>query len=165
MTLGFTHEPQIGGRTVEWYTPPSVFAALGVRFALDPCAPRGGLPWIPADEFYWLPEHDGLVLPWRGRVWMNPPYGPFTARWIGRFLDHGNGIALVFARTGTAWAQRALIEVDAVTFIAGRLKFVRDDGREVGTSGADSMLLACGPDNVAALRQSRLGTFFTQEPA
>ena len=160
--LGFAHEVGVGGRTVEWYTPPSVFTALGVRFALDPCAPRGGLSWIPAEEFFWLPERDGLVLPWRGRVWMNPPYGPFTARWIGRFLDHGNGLALVFARTGTAWAQSALARVDAACYIAGRLRFVRDDGLEVGTSGADSMLLACGADNAAVLKASGLGVVMTR---
>ena len=150
---------------MEWYTPPAIFFALGLTFDLDVCAPRGGLPWIPAAEAYWLPDRDGLALPWNGRVWMNPPYGPFTARWMGRFLEHGNGLALVFARPGTAWAQRALSEADAVCFLAKRVRFVRSDGRlstlpsrqGQTVAGADSMLLACGSDNADALVRSRLG--------
>ncbi len=86
------------GRTVEWYTPPGIFEALGLKFDLDPCAPACGLPWIPAARFYSLPD-DGLVKPWEGRVWVNPPYGPHAAKWMRRLAAHGDGIALVFART------------------------------------------------------------------
>ena len=32
---------------------------------------------------------------------MNPPYGKFTAKWLEKFINHRNGIALVFARTDT----------------------------------------------------------------
>jgi hypothetical protein len=32
------------GSSVEWYTPPEIFEALGLTFDLDPCAPPGGLP-------------------------------------------------------------------------------------------------------------------------
>ena len=30
------------------YSPPHVFERLGLTFDLDVCAPKGGLPWIPA---------------------------------------------------------------------------------------------------------------------
>lgn len=163
MSLGFTHEVAVGGKSVEWYTPPEVFKALGLTFDLDPCAPRGGLSWIPSRRFYWLPEFNGLHEPWEGRVWLNPPYGPSTARWLARFAEHRNGIALVFSRTGNRWAQRAIAAADAVLFVSGRLNFVDSNGRRGGKrAGADSMLLACGLDNAEALRRSGLGVVLSR---
>ena len=35
---GFVHEAAVGN-SVEWYTPKSVFDALGVGFDLDVCSP------------------------------------------------------------------------------------------------------------------------------
>jgi hypothetical protein len=147
----------------DWYTPPSVFSALGLMFDLDPCQPKGGLPWIPARRFYCFPEH-GLHLPWEGRVWLNPPYGPHTKRWIGKFLEHGNGVALVFVRTGSTWGQAALRGAGAVLFMAGRVKFISPGGKD-GTSPADSMLIACGAENVAALASSGLGVLMAASSA
>lgn len=80
-----------GGETSEWYTPPGVFEALGVEFDLDPCAPPGGLPWIPAKRSLSFKD-DGLRAPWEGRIWLNPPYGNHTVRWLARLADHGVGI-------------------------------------------------------------------------
>jgi hypothetical protein len=77
----------------EYYTPPEVFEALGLKFDLDVCAPKGGIPWIPATRHYSL-EDDGLSQPWAGRVWMNPPFSE-SAKWVERFIEHRNGIALV----------------------------------------------------------------------
>ncbi len=87
---GLHHEPPSGG-SCEWYTPPWVFAALGLTFDLDPCAPALPLAeWIPARRRYSLPD-DGLALPWEGRVWLNPPYAQHTARWVGKLAEHGRG--------------------------------------------------------------------------
>lgn len=154
----------IDGSSVEWYTPPRVFTALGLRFDLDPCAPVGGVPWLPADRHYSKTD-DGLSRPWRGRVWLNPPYGTQTVEWIERLARHGNGIALVFARTDTGWAQQAIGSADAVCLIAGRLSFIA--GHERGGKGhnaaAASMLLAWGDDCAEALRGCGLGLTFTAE--
>lgn len=134
-----------GLTTAEWYTPPHVFDALGLRFHLDPCAPPGGVPWLPAAVSYSLP-HDGLRREWAGRVWLNPPYGRETSKWVDRLVDHGNGVALVFARTDAAWAQRAIKWADAVCLIAGRLSFIDGTGRERKghNAAAASMLLGYG---------------------
>lgn len=143
--------------TVEWYTPPGLFDALGLRFDLDPAAPKGGLDWIPARRFLSI-EDDGLSLPWEGRVWLNPPYGPHTAVWLERFIEHGDGLALVFARTDTEWFHRCAIAADALCFVRGRLTFVRPDGdRSTSNAGAPSLLIACGDECVAALDRAKLG--------
>lgn len=139
----------------EWLTPPHVLQALG-PFDLDPCAPVVR-PWPMAAEHY--TAHDGgLTKPWRGRVWLNPPYGQETGRWMQRLAEHGNGIALIFARTETAiffpWVWEY---ATAWLFLKGRLHFHYVDGtRAAANSGAPSVLVAYGDNNAAALERSGL---------
>jgi hypothetical protein len=167
---GFGHEPPAGG-SCEWYTPPEIFRALGLPFALDPCAPPWPrADWIPAARRY-SPPDDGLELPWFGRVWLNPPYARETARWVARLAEHGDGIALVFARTDTAWWQAAIAGAHAVCFIAGRVNFIPSDPRfrssngTPSSAGAPSCLLAYGDDCAGALIRSGLGACLVAEDA
>lgn len=148
----------VGGETNEWYTPPEIFHALGCRFDLDPCAPVGGLPWIPADVSYNYHD-DGLSQPWVGRVWLNPPYGPHTAPWLGRLAAHGDGIALVFARTDVTWFHTIAEQADLVCFLRGRVQFVRGAGMpgKGHNAAAPSCLIAFGVDNAEIVRRSGLG--------
>jgi hypothetical protein len=152
---GLCHE-RSQGQSVEWYTPPEIFEALGIGFDLDPAAPVGGVPWVPAKRTYSRVD-DGLVQPWSGRVWLNPPYGRGVERWLDRLAAHGDGLALVFSRTDARWCQASLSRATAVCFIAGRLAFVRSDGPRVGSAGAPSMLLAYGLSCAVALCESGLG--------
>jgi hypothetical protein len=116
------HAP-VQGATDEWWTPPHVFEALGLEFDLDPCSPPGGVPWLPARRHY-TREEDGLAQPWEGRVWINPPYGKEAGKWLLRLAEHGDGIALVFARTDVRWWHAAVPSASAVCFIRGRLTFI-----------------------------------------
>lgn len=157
---GFESDRRSSRSTDEWYTPPSVFEALGIEFDLDPAAPPGGVPWIPA-RHHFSQRDDGLTRPWGGRVWLNPPYGRQTAAWLARLADHGDGIALVFARTSTRWFHEQAIRATALCFIAGNLAFVRGDGLgESSTAPAPSMLVAYGLPCALALAESGLGQTF-----
>jgi hypothetical protein len=147
------------GSTVEWYTPPEVFEALGLTFDLDPAAPPGGVPWIPAARSY-SRQQDGLRQPWHGRVWLNPPYGRTISAWLDRLATHDDGIALVFARTDTRWFHRACAQATAVCFIAGRLRFRRYGGEPGNPSPVPSVLLAYGLACTAALARANLGQTF-----
>jgi hypothetical protein len=72
-----------------WLTPPAIIEALGgaSSFDLDPCA-SSDRPWPTARRHYTV-EDNGLILPWFGRVWMNPPYSnPLIARFMGRMAAH-----------------------------------------------------------------------------
>lgn len=139
--------------THDWLTPPEIVTALG-PFDLDPCA-SVGQPWATAIRQI-APPDDGLAAKWSGRVWLNPPYGPHTAAWLARIAGHGDGIALVFARTETAMFQRFVWPyADALLFMAKRPHFHRPDGtRAAGNSGGPMVLIAYGVHNVAALRRS-----------
>lgn len=146
------------GKTSEWWTPPSVFDALGLDFDLDPCAPP--LPhaiWIPAVRRLTLAD-DGLNKSWSGRVWLNPPYGKETGAWVERLADHGWGIALVFSRTDVRWWHQTVPRATAVCFIEGRLTFIAGAGQSApGNSGGPSALIAYGDDCARALERAALG--------
>lgn len=151
------HSRPNDGESNEWYTPPEVFDALGVEFDLDPCAPQGGVEWVPTKR--WLSRvEDGLATPWDGFVWMNPPYGQEVGRWMSKLRDHGDGIALVFARTDTAWFHDCVPDADLVCFVRGRFFFRRPDGSKADhNSGAPSMLVAYGERGRDAVSGCGLG--------
>jgi hypothetical protein len=139
----------------EWLTPPHIIKALG-PFDLDPCAPVVR-PWDTAARHYTV-EDNGLAQPWEGRVWLNPPYGQQTEAWMQRLAEHGNGTALIFARTETAiffpwvWGR-----ADAVFFLRGRLRFHDVKGeRAKANAGGPSALVAYGYRDVVALKSSGL---------
>ena len=146
------HERPVGA-TVEWYTPPSLFVALGLDFDLDPAAPVRPPTWIPALNWY---STDGQHKPWQGRVWLNPPYGRDLPAFVDRMIEHRDGLMLTAARTETRWWQRAAASADAVCFLRDRLHHIRADGHQARSSFG-STLFAFGPDCVAALRTANLG--------
>lgn len=154
-TRGFTHESS-RNESVEWWTPKYVIDAIGETYDLDPCAPQGGVPWIPAARHIALPD-DGLLLPWDGFVWMNPPYGSQTAKWLDKLALHGNGIALVFARTDTKWFSRVVDTADCICFVRSRIRFLRNGQNGGPGPGAGSMLIGYGARACAAVGRSGLG--------
>ena len=85
--------PQTEMTSDDYYTPAWIFETLGLTFDIDVAAPPGGIPWIPARRYYTIAD-DGLAQPWEGLIWMNPPYSSAT-EWVRRFIEHGNGIALL----------------------------------------------------------------------
>lgn len=140
----------------EWLTPPSIVQALG-SFDLDPCAPVVR-PWDLAARHFSKAD-DGLAQPWSGRVWLNPPFGREAVKWLRKMVEHGNGIALVPARTETAMFYECIWNVaDAVLFMQGRPHFHYVDGtRAAANSGAPICLVAYGFNNERALRNAGLG--------
>lgn len=138
----------------EWLTPPEIVAALG-DFDLDPCSPAIR-PWDTARIHYALPDEDGLLLPWDGRVWLNPPYGSMLDKWLTRMAIHNKGTALIFARTETRTFFKYVWPVaKAVLFVEGRLHFHHVDGtRAPANSGAPSILVAYGSHDAAMLKRA-----------
>lgn len=134
----------------DWITPREILDALGA-FDLDPCA-SVTQPWPTATRQYTIYDN-GLLKEWTGRVWMNPPYGQRAKRWLARLSEHGNGIALIFARTETDMFFRYVWgKADALLFIRGRLFFCRPNGeRATGNAGAPSVLVAYGAANAEIL--------------
>ncbi len=153
------HTRAYKGANDEWLTPPEIVSELG-PFDLDSCAPVCR-PWDTAVKHYTV-EDDGLWLPWEGRVWLNPPYGPETGKWLGRLASHGNGIALIFARTETAmFFESVWNQAHALLFIEGRLYFYTVHGEKAKyNSGGPSVLIAYGWSNVQRLRNCGISGAF-----
>lgn len=139
----------------EWLTPPEIIKALG-EFDLDPCAPIIR-PWDTANKHYTIKDN-GLIQPWFGRVWCNPPYGRETGNWLKKMSEHNNGIALIFARTETENFFRYIWpKAQAIMFLRRRLIFHHVNGTKPNNSaGAPSCLIAYGSENVLSLKHSKL---------
>lgn len=146
-------------KSTTWLTPPEILIPLG-DFDLDPCAAPSPRPWSTAARHIELPE-DGLSAEWGGRIFCNPPFGREAAAWLEKMAQHGNGIALVPARTETAMFYRSVWGVaTGVLFLRGRPHFHRADGvRALFNSGAPICLIAYGQNNAEILKQSRLGAY------
>lgn len=157
-----SHTPGLPARTETWLTPPEITAALG-PFDLDPCGFPG---WPTAKRLVCLPD-DGLTQPWKGRIWLNPPYGREKVwAWLDRLSDHGCGTALIFARTDVAGFRRTVWKrASGLLFIHGRLTFCNTSGiRSRKNPGAPSVLVAYGPTDAEALAEAAtkgtlLGTY------
>lgn len=137
---------------VTYITPKRFIDALG-PFDLDPCAsnPR---PWPTASRHFDIRD-DGLSQKWEGMVWLNPPYGQRnTEIWMERMHRHGNGIALVFARTETDWFFKAVWgKCDGICFLKRRIVFCDTKGKPYpGGAGAPSVLISYGDEASERLR-------------
>lgn len=147
------HE-QCVGATDEWYTPPYIFEALGCTFDLDVASPgRAILPWIPAARYF---SSHSLSRPWDGFVWMNPPFGARNCLvpWLQKFMDHGDGIALVPDRTSAPWWQRFVQLSDLILFVSPKIKFVGAGGLPGRSPAQGTCLLALGERGRHALRRA-----------
>jgi len=126
----------------EWLTPPEIIKALG-PFDMDPCAPvPEKRPWSTATK-HLDKTMDGLSQMWYGRIWLNPPYGRETFKWLERLAKHKNGLALIFARTETKGFHREIWQkAKAVFFFKGRLKFYHVSGKQGDTANAPSCIVS-----------------------
>lgn len=151
-----THERH--SQSDDWHTPRYIFDALGETFDLDVSAPIDGPRYVPHYNWYHIIDR-GLVRSWYGFVWMNPPFGHQRQKeqWLAKFVEHGNGIALMPDRTSAPWWQKYAQEMDAILFVGGKIKFERDDGSIGEQPGTGTCLFAKGPRAVDALDRSRLG--------
>lgn len=116
--------------TPEHYTPAEIIASVVSLMGgidLDPCSNSKDAPNVPAATVYTV-DDDGLAQVWRGRVYMNPPYGRGIDQWVSKLVESyemGNvteGIALLPARPDTQWWQ--VLRDHPCCFVTGRLKFI-----------------------------------------
>jgi transcriptional regulator with XRE-family HTH domain len=126
-----------------WTTPPDIlerlYPVVGGIFDLDPCSPTTDRKKAPvkAKVYHTGDEgNNGLLMPWFGNVFVNPPYGRELKIWIKKCHDeYYSGrvktcIALIPARPDTnAWHQYIADKAD-VFMLRGRLKFGADGGGE-----------------------------------
>lgn len=120
----------------EWYTPEDIIKrarrVFGGCIDLDPATNEIAQRVINATDYYTKAD-DGLNQPWRGRVWLNPPYSmPLIVNFVDRVLaayaagEIDEAIVLTNNSSDTRWFQ-SLISNHVVCFPAGRLGFWRNN--------------------------------------
>ena len=132
---GFHGHERTTAQTHDWITPRYILDALG-PFDLDPCMSLHQ-PWETATNGFTVLD-DGLSREWTGHVWLNPPYGSQIAEWMERMARHGDGIALVFARSDTKWFQSVSKAAAVMLFLAGRVRFHDTRGGKFQRTGGGS---------------------------
>jgi hypothetical protein len=126
-----------------WYTPAWVFDGLGIEFDLDVAAPTDPPEWIPAKARYTVAD-DGLLQPWHGVVWCNPPYSD-PAPWCRRWAKHPDGCLLIRSDLSTSGPAAAFAAASSLYVPAKRLQFVNGRGGPTGAVNFSSVLLGRGP--------------------
>jgi len=139
-------------RSDEWYTPPvyieAARAVLGT-IDLDPASCDAANATVKAARFY-TKAQDGLVQPWQGRVWLNPPYGKLAQAFVAKLVvEHECGrvpaaIALLNSNsTDPPWFQPLWDYL--LCFTRGRIRFISGDGHAKFRPQNGSVFVYLGP--------------------
>lgn len=129
MTVTISSPALFTSKTAEWYSPRHIVEAARAVMGgieLDPASCAEANQTVRAARFYSF-EDDGLLLPWFGRVYLNPPYGNELPPWVERLVQSyeaghiEQAVALLPARTDTAWFQPLFAYL--LCFVRGRLRF------------------------------------------
>ena len=138
----------------DYYTPKWIFDAIGLEFDIDVAAPLQGIPWIPAKRWFSQAD-DGLAQDWANQlVWMNPPFSK-PGPWIEKFIQNGNGIALV-CTSKAKWYKTLWDKADGILTVDSAFKFVRPDDVRSDIY-MPTVLVSMGATATNALKQSHLG--------
>lgn len=94
---------------------------------------------------YYAQADNGLIQPWAGRVWCNPPYSdplPWVERLIGfhRAGDVPAALLLLNVAATPAWARLLWAGSYPVCLFTNRIQFVKADGTVDGRNNSDQFL-------------------------
>jgi len=112
----------------DWATPWDLFKEWDAKegpFCLDVCATAQN---AKCSRFY-SPAENGLMLPWFGKCWLNPPYGRKITQWLEKALFEVQSkradkvCCLIPARTDTKWWHDIVIPHGKTHFLRGRVRF------------------------------------------
>lgn len=135
----------------EWHTPPKfIEAAREVMGSidLDPATSEIGNRIIQAKTIY-TKENSGLVHPWSGNIWMNPPYNnslvdDFTKKLVNELPNINQACVLVNNATETKWFQNIMSKCDMICFVKSRIKFLDVNGEATGSSLQGQVIMYFG---------------------
>ena len=102
---------------------------------------------------YFTKADNALEREWYGRIFLNPPY---SRRKIGAFIDKllvelqsgrvTEAILLVNNCADTAWFRRAARAAAMICFTEGRIKFIKPDGKKLGSPPKGQVFFYYGRD-------------------
>jgi len=108
-----------------WATPQDFFDAQNAKygpFDIDVCADASNAKC----PVFFTKEQNGLLQEWKGKCWMNPPYGRGIKFWMKKAYEASQQgatvVCLVPSRTDTGWWHDYAMKGE-ITFVRGRLQF------------------------------------------
>lgn len=110
-----------------WWTPDDLFKEICDRygpFTLDVAADATNAKCAE----YFTAEQDGLLMPWSGSVWCNPPYTNLI-QWVKKAYEETQAgrciqaVLLLPAHTSTAWFHDYGLPHAEIYWIRGKRKF------------------------------------------
>jgi len=139
-------KPMVSSKSNEWSTPQKFFDFLNneFHFTLDPCATHENAKC----EKYYTIEDDGLSKDWgKERVFVNPPYGGHTRKWLEKgLISAREGATVVFLIVSSTdrsyWHDIIYKEAQEIRFLRGRIKF----GGKKTTAPFASAIVVFRPD-------------------
>ena len=123
-------EVVVQSKTDDWYTPPGIVDSARLvmgRIDLDPASCEEANHHVKAKR-YFTKIDDGLVQDWTGNVWLNPPYGDMTEKFVSVLLDQyrrritRQAVVLLSANATTTRYFQPLFEFP-ICFPMGRINF------------------------------------------
>jgi len=140
--------------STEHYTPQyildAVIACMGA-IDLDPCSNSREIPNVPAARHYTI-QDNGLVQPWEGSVFINPPFGPGVEVWFSKLYQERlagrttEAIVLWKSATETA-AWKTLTRLSCrVCFPSARIRFTGPGDSSGSTFSPALFYIGEGPE-------------------
>lgn len=138
--------------SIEWYTPKDIIERARLVLGsidLDPASCDYAQETVKAKTYH-TKETDGLSKSWRGRVWLNPPYGRGIRHWINKVVhEYENGavesaIIIVNNATDVSWFQS--FWKYSICFVTGRVYFERP-GSQADSPAQGSAIIYMGKEN------------------
>jgi hypothetical protein len=126
--------------STEHYTPQYIVDAVIAcmdAIDLDPASNSREIPNVPAASHYTAQEN-GLVQPWEGKIFLNPPFGPGVEVWFSKLFQERLAarttevIVLWKSATETAAWKTLTVLSCRVCFPSARIHFTRPHGNESG---------------------------------
>lgn len=154
---------------VEHYTPRAIWEpAIKVMGGID-CDPASDINKnVPAGTHYTIKEN-GLLQPWIGRIWLNPPFGRDVWRWFdklrGEYLSGNTREAIILWKTASetrGW--RILTEIsDTICLPYRRIFFINKHFKGEGSTFSPALLYV-GKNRAAFVREyEKIGAIWFQK--
>lgn len=129
-------------------TPEHIWRPLG-PFDLDPCA--GADTSIATTNYALERGQNGLVLPWFGFTWVNPPFSE-KEDWAALSVAHGNGLLLLPERGSAPWFGPLAAKVGRYWVMGQKINFLGGPS----SNNLGSVLFPIGPTALQRLCNSGL---------
>lgn len=140
----------------EWYTPPKYIEAARQTMGgidCDPATSELANQTIQAETYYTI-ETDGLSSPWRGRVWMNPPYAQSLIKQFCKALSSkyssgeiSEACVLVNNASETGWFDTLAEHASCRCDVKSRIHFIDTNGKPSGSPLQGQVVLYFGPND------------------